>query len=91
MRHMKSILFSRWLICQNNLFSIDFLFLCCVNHDTQEWMNHKTQEWIARYVSFYMIQPGNFSDMYQSPNKVVLAQGLLPFFGLFSLLLQPKL
>ena len=66
MRHTKSILFPHWLKRQNDLFSINFQFLWCMNHDTQEWMNHNTQEWIARYVvvSFDMVQLGSISDKY---------------------------
>ena len=56
MRQMKSILLLHWLLHQNDMFFIDFLFYWCMNHDMQEW--------IARYVivSFDMVQPGSVSN-----------------------------
>ena len=66
--------FYSFIIQKNDMFSVDILFHCCMNHDThewmnynkQEWMNYNKQEWITSYVvvSFDMIQPGSVSDKY---------------------------
>ena len=51
-------------LCQNNMFSVDFPLLQCINHDIQDWMNHNTQESITPYVLYDMIHSGNASDRY---------------------------